>query len=302
MTKENDFDFSIIVCCYNPDIEKLIITLESIISQKNRSYQIIISDDGSAIKYEDTIKKWFNDKLFKDVIFNFLTKNVGTVKNIISSLKQCSGKYIKIISPGDYFIDDYALDIYYKAFLEKNAGLLVSDAKYINEEGKPVLKVSPKNNATKIQKNMIRNVCIYRDYFLGATYCFKKELAKYICKSEDVTKFSEDLPLLYFSLINNENVVYIGKELICYEYGTGISTSASSSRIEKDTDNFFKYIEKNENGYIAKKSVQFYNMSKKSCIKKNLYYIFKFSYIWFKLGCVITKNKRIRKMKIANKN
>ena len=44
--ESKEFDFGVVVCCYNPDFEKLKKTIISIVNQKDVSFEIIISDDG----------------------------------------------------------------------------------------------------------------------------------------------------------------------------------------------------------------------------------------------------------------
>lgn len=105
---------SVIVLCYNPDLEKLKCTIISIIKQKDVEYELIISDDGSALDYRRELKDWISElNLSVNVIYNFLLDNVGTVKNILSAVKLANGEYIKTISPGDYFFDEYSLSVYY---------------------------------------------------------------------------------------------------------------------------------------------------------------------------------------------
>ena len=103
------YDFSVIVCCYNSDYEKLKKTLISISKQKNVSYEIIISDDGSKDRAIEQIKAWVDEHNISNVRYNFLPENIGTVRNILSAVKVAQGKYVKTISPGDYLFDEYSL-------------------------------------------------------------------------------------------------------------------------------------------------------------------------------------------------
>lgn len=55
----NKFEISALVVCYKPNLKKLIMTLKSLIYQKDVSMQIVITDDGSEIDHFDEIKAFF---------------------------------------------------------------------------------------------------------------------------------------------------------------------------------------------------------------------------------------------------
>lgn len=42
-----EYEVSVVVASYNPQIEKLLFTIKSIVNQKNVDIQIVITDDGS---------------------------------------------------------------------------------------------------------------------------------------------------------------------------------------------------------------------------------------------------------------
>ena len=57
---KNKYDVSIIVATYNPDLNKLMSTLLSIIIQKGIKFEIIVTDDGSQ-------KDYFKVKFFREL-------------------------------------------------------------------------------------------------------------------------------------------------------------------------------------------------------------------------------------------
>ncbi|MBR4342246.1 MAG: glycosyltransferase [Lachnospiraceae bacterium] len=104
------FDISIIIITYNPIWDKLVKTLDSSsIVQKKISFEVIVCDDGSDIKFKEELQKYFSVKSFKEYKLIFHDRNNGTVSNFYSGLKLASGKYTKVISPGDYFTETEAL-------------------------------------------------------------------------------------------------------------------------------------------------------------------------------------------------
>lgn len=242
-TKNQEFllDFSVIVCCYNPDFEKLKKTIISIYKQKDVKYEIIISDDGSKENYRDKLKLWADSNNI-ELKLNFLEKNVGTVKNIISGVEVSNGKYIKTISPGDYLFDEYSLKKYLDAFKTENCSLIFSDAVYYNEDKILYNKVNPRFTSSRIDKNIKRNLCYYFDYYLGASEAFARYMVKYLYEiSENNIIYLEDFPLAYLSIINGEKVHFIQDDLVWYEYGTGLSTT-KDMRIKIDFNNFYQYL------------------------------------------------------------
>ena len=49
-------DITVILCTYNPTIEELVITLDSIVNQRDVSFEIVISDDGSKDNHKEFIE------------------------------------------------------------------------------------------------------------------------------------------------------------------------------------------------------------------------------------------------------
>ena len=107
--KTYPFLVSVCVTTYKPDYAELGLTLESILRQKNCSFEIIIADDGTEDfaqeEIEDYLAKW-NFNAYKIVR---APKNHGTVHNTLAACLVARGKYIKDISPGDYLYADTVL-------------------------------------------------------------------------------------------------------------------------------------------------------------------------------------------------
>lgn len=278
--ENKELDFSVIICCYNPDIEKLKKTIISIVNQKDVSFEIIISDDGSKKNYLPELKKWIDENKLANIKYNFLKENVGTVKNLISGIEVSSGKYIKDISPGDYLFNEYSLKRYKKGFEEEDLDIIFSRAVYYNEEGKIFKITNPKFKSSEKNKNLKRNVCIYRDYLLGATVSYKRDMMKYFYEIQDSVRLLEDYPFTYLALINNEKLGIINEYLVWYEYGFGVSTSSASKILDKDRVKFYEYLEKSylHNEYV-KKSLKFIKLFETTRLSKIRAYITKPSYL-----------------------
>ena len=253
-------DFSVIVCCYNSNLEKLKKTLISIEKQKDVCFEIILSDDGSLNRDIEQIVPWAEKNGFKNIKYNFLKQNVGTVKNVLSACTLCSAKYVKIISPGDYLFDEFVLKKYLLKFKKTNCALIFSKAVYYTSDGKILKRYNPNATGTKHKMFMKKNLCEFSDCFLGATMAFNIRTADYLKNLDGVVRLMEDYPITYLALQNNEKVCFINDNLVWYECDTGISTTNSGIGIQQEFFNFYNYIEKNYNNKKLKKTLKFLRM------------------------------------------
>ncbi len=269
--------FSVIVCCYNPEFDKLKNTLVSIYKQRNVDFEVIITDDGSKIKYREDLENWILKKGYK-CIYNFLPQNVGTVKNILSAVELSKGKYIKTISPGDYFFDENSLFKYYKKISEGKYDLVYSDMIFY-QDNKIVFKKNISHNKIMYNPKNLRDIlCLYGGYFGGAAFVSTREIyLKFLTPLKDKVIYMEDRPLLYQLLIENFKFYGIQEPLIWYEYGTGISTKnkKGDSRLWKDTKECYDFLQKKykDNKYVTK-MIKRYNSFGFSKFKKVFYFLF----------------------------
>ena len=290
------FDFSVIVCCYNSDYEKLKKTLISIIKQKDIAFEIIISDDGSKDRSVENIKTWISEHKIPNVKYNFLTENVGTVGNILSAVKLTEGKYVKTISPGDYFFDEFSLKQYLQKFNKNDYKLVFSRAIYYTQDREILKFHNPIATGTKSRWFMKKNLCTFFDCFLGATFsCEREYILPYLQELVGVVRLVEDFPLTFLTLINNQKVGFINKNLVWYESDTGVSRVNGGSKIESEYFNFFDYIEKK---YQNNKKVQGYIKFLRRLKTENKYKVLlkslliQPSYLCFRIDLLLTKISR----------
>lgn len=239
-----NIDFSIIVLCYKPQMDKLKNTIISSIKQKNVSYEVIVVDDGSPFTYEKEIKEWVS-KLNSDVQFKYVFSKVnqGTIRNYLNGIEIAEGKYIKPISPGDYFLNEYSLERYKKEF-DEGYDVIFADAAFYADDVIVLNKQFPISNDIFNEKKMKKHYCFYGEYFVGATISAKKDLiAEMMKEAAQVATFSEDLATMLFSFFNGASIKGIPEELMFYEYGYGISTtSKGKSGLTKDNEQVYQYI------------------------------------------------------------
>lgn len=238
------FDVTVLVATYNPDLSKTKKTLESILLQKNVSIQIVIVDDGSRSFHREDIEDYFRKKNFwnYNIIANSL--NQGTVKNIMSGIASCKGEYIKLISPGDCLCDDEVLYLWV-AHMRKTGSLWsFGNAIYYknkNEIFEIVEEYAHPQNIVSYNKwrakKKARNYLLFKDIALGAaTLCKNEVLKKYIKEIDGAVCFAED-NIYRIMMYDGVACSYYSENVILYEFGTGISTSGNDEwgkKIVKD--------------------------------------------------------------------
>ena len=245
------YECSVIVVQYNPSWENIKQTLNSIISQEDCKYEIIMTDDGSEETYFDRAENYFREKTFRDYRLVRNKKNQGTVKNIISGLEVANGKYVRTIAPGDMLYNTRTLKNTVE-FMEKNQakeifGKVVcfqqDDDKlttFINSIPRDI-KPYKEQNRKKIYKNLIR----FGDNISGASYAWDREYHLDLLKKiEGQVKYLEDC-VSTFTILDGYDILYLDEYVTWYEYGTGISTNASEKwtiRLAKDWVGFYSVL------------------------------------------------------------
>ena len=238
-------EVSVIVVTYNAIWEKLSMTIQSILTQKNVKYEIVFSDDGSHIKWNDKIKKCIPK--YVNYKFSDSEINVGTVSNIINGLNCASGKFIKVLSPGDCFNCENALRTWLDCIIQSGNNISFSDAVYYRNVNGQINKIEGKASPTNINlyQNNAKKSKLFVDYLiandtiLGATVLGEKNfIKKYLYEMEGKIKYAEDF-MLRLMVFDDCSITHVNKNLILYEYGEGISTNGNekwSALIKKDFD------------------------------------------------------------------
>ena len=302
----NNDKLGVVVCCYNPNLDKLKKTLYSIVLQKNINMDIVIADDGSKINYKEEILEFCNYINLKNVKYSFLENNQGTICNIIAALKMLNTTYVKTISPGDYFYDENTLACMHDKAISTNADVCFGNAIYYSNEkefktynlSNPIIniyKTNPSHN--KIVNALVKN----KDFILGAAILYKtnKLLNNLIKLHEYDVKYCEDLSTLLFATDKNK-FIYVDIISVWYEYGTGISTIKTNKKIkslvEIDNEKFFLDAYPSIYGNtISKKIKILMNTRNKNKFlgKVMAFVLFPLSKMNYKINLVFNKNKEL---------
>lgn len=242
----NTYDITVLIVTYNSEYEDLVATLDSTLMQQGISIQIVIADDGSENNNFDRVTQYFAERDYRDYELVANENNQGTVKNIISGMDVSTGEYVKTISPGDYFDNEYTIADWVRGIRKSGRKWSFSDAVFyvVHSDGKSVLK--GKHNPMILKpyiknddRECIWNYLVLEDGALGAaTMSHTDTFRRYLDMINDKVVYAEDMA---FRLMMYDNLLpyYYRKDAVWYEYGGGISTSGSDKwriRLQKDMD------------------------------------------------------------------
>ena len=235
-------EISVIVLTYNPKWDKMYITLQSILKQKDINLEIIIADDGSPnfSEFENALISYFYQNEFVKYKIIHQDSNVGTVCNLLAAVQKTTFKYIKVISPGDALFScsilcDW-LDYVIANDLELSAGLAVwyenksSEIKILDNYPKMPKNshvLLPNHNYYECVFNMLR----YENQVHGASIIVNREiLIKYMemLKNNGIILI-EDL-FVNIAILDKCKVGFYPRYTVWYEFNTGVTSSVSPNR------------------------------------------------------------------------
>lgn len=303
----NNDKLGVVVCCYNPDLNKLKKTLYSIALQENINTDIVIADDGSKLNYKEEILTFCEHINLKNVKCSFLEYNQGTINNVIAALKMLDTKYVKTISPGDYIYDENTLANMFDKVSSTDADVCFGNAIYYSNEKEFVVynKQNPTVNIykkrpsyRKINNSLVKN----KDFILGASILYKMD--KFLNKLEQLSKYNikycEDLSTLLLAAEKN-NFMYVNAPIIWYEYGNGISTMKQNEKVkslvEIDQEKFFLNAYPNfyHNMLSNKAKILMMAKMKSEFLSKLLALVlFPIAKLSFKFQCLFAKDKEVK--------
>lgn len=227
-----EYQVSVVVATYNPNKHKLFMTLRSLLVQKGISLEIIIADDGSSVQDFSEAEALFAQHDFQNYTILANQKNQGTVANILSGVKQCSGAFIKLISPGDFLNGETVLHDWIEQ--AKNHQFSFCDVVCYQELDGQFHLLQTKAHPVTVMCYQVQdpedarwNYLIYNDLILGAaTLCRKELLLDYLQQIAGKIIYAEDN---IYRLMHYDGIIphYFPCDALIYEHGSGISTGAN---------------------------------------------------------------------------
>ena len=226
---------SIIVLTYKrfDGIQK---NIESIMSQRFESYEIIISDDGSPNfdkQYIEALLANAGNKRPYTVITR--AENVGTVKNYNNAVKAAKGDIIVPLSQDDCFYSEDSLSRIVEAFEDDETNIVLGLRCGVDQK-KPLpgdyqREIIKENNRKKL---WFRNAC--RNMFYGAALYIRKEYLSGKGFFDESYNLLEDYPFIMFAIEQGERIEVIDTPTVMYGV-EGVSTGGfriAPERLVKD--------------------------------------------------------------------
>ena len=136
-----DYFFSIIVASYNYQ-DLIQETLDSLINQTYKNFEVIVVDDGSKDNSVDVIKKYIDKYPFIHLYQHENGINKGLPETVALGVKKAKGEYIAFCESDDYWTTDHLEEINKKINSENNVQIIVNDVKTFGD----------KNRCTEMQK------------------------------------------------------------------------------------------------------------------------------------------------------
>ncbi len=250
------YDISVVLLSYKPDYSKLIKTINSVLSQKSINLQLIICDDGSPENFFNDVKQYLHSHNFEDYKLIESETNNGTCINFYGGVKFAEGKFVKGISPGDYFYDENVLHNWF-VFLEthkidlsfgiavfygyeKKGNVITPTLIKRNRESPAIPTIYAVNHKSKLIKN-IRKIdwLINKDPILGAQIICKTSLClTYLNKIIHKVVYAEDYSFRIM-LLDDINMVFFPQPVFYYEYGLGVSSDPQKKKLMLTKDELF---------------------------------------------------------------
>lgn len=180
---------SIIVLTFNQE-DTIKRTLESLLYQKDVTYEIIVSDDHSVDKTYSILKKY--SEFYSDKLFIFRNEsNIGVVANYWKTVARCSGKYITVCAGDDWWCDNYKLKKQIQ-ILESNLDIgCVCTNMYTYKNGKQKKYI--------VNKSLSFSSLLKFNSVCTLTTCIRYSLLKEYCSYVGDIRFSwvaEDYPIV----------------------------------------------------------------------------------------------------------
>lgn len=279
---------SVVVATYNPVWRNLEKTLKSILYQKDIEFEIIITDDASISFPKDKIDDLFKSFNFDRYKIRRSSANRGIVDNVYRGCELANGEYIKLISPGDFLINNHTLHEWNRYMMDNHLQISFGDAVHYKMDGtmikvlckksmprvKRIYKSNKNDDAKKI------NYVLLEDAANGTTFlCERELLMKYLFKIHNRVIYAEDLSYRLM-VLDGVDLRYYNQNVVLYESSEGVSwSSAFRQSIENDVNtvkNIILETDYKNNDFALKyqRYLRSINKCKHKIIKKTLRRLF----------------------------
>ena len=221
-------------------------TIQSVLDQDYMNIEYIITDDGSEIFPENDIRSYIEkNKKNENISITIMHhENWGSVKNLKNAVQNSTGKYVFMLSCGDYFYNDHIVTDIVDIFIKSKSDLIVTSRLMYDLDGnKRCLQPHYFERSLLKRKNTASKQ--YRFYLSGRIWDMASGSVMYYTRSilekygifDEGYRLLEDAPFLEKYLW--ENKIYMAYDLISIYYEDGGVSSASGNNVNSIFSNDF---------------------------------------------------------------
>ena len=282
--------------------------LDSILSQTENDFELIICDDCSTDNTREIIEKYA--KSDSRIHFYKNEVNLGYAKNFAKAISLCKGDYIALSDQDDIWLPEH-LEILLNHLKNCNCSLVGGNALLVDSNNNDLnCKLINNNNLPKATKDF-NTMILYRNVFQGAGILFEKEILVKALPFPDNIKYHD----WWLALVASEmkGVNYINVPVLRYrQHGNNVSgdhvKDSFGQRIKKffqsnlneNSSKAISILEKFKNVSIKKQNIEQVLEYAISCKEKKIFALCYFSKhykeIYFNesnFRCIIRKTKML---------
>ena len=225
----------ITVYIVNKNYEKFLKnSINSVLSQTFKSFEIIIIDDASSDRSREIIKKYEKKKLCR-TIYN--KKSKGLIKSSNMAIKASRGEYIIRLDADDYLDRNSLLILFNQIRKDKNIALVYSDYYLVDE----------KKNILSLERQMTRNKHFLADKPVLAACCLIRKSSMLSVNLYDERFNRQDGYDLWYKLIKNYKLKHVPLPLFFYRRHNSNLTKNQNKLFKTRTKILRKFSEKKKN-------------------------------------------------------
>lgn len=245
---------SIIIASYNPSLEKMLFSINSVIKQTGIDYELIITDDGSKNNYFSEIEGFLQKHCKCEYQLLSHEVNQGTVKNFLDAVNHASGEFIRTLGAGDSLYGTESLKNHVEYVEKSGKNWSFGQMLYfsINELGeRHFVKHRSRPQLTKPylkgrDNRCVWNYCVVSDIATGTAILYKKDLLLcYLERFEGKVIYTEDY-VTTLMMFDGYLGAYYPAPVVCYEFGddgiTAPGNKDGGSKVYKDINSAYRLL------------------------------------------------------------
>ena len=183
-------------------------SIESIINQSYKNWELVAVDNGSTDKSKKVLKRIKNKKI---KLF-FLKNNIGRTNCLNFGLKKCSGNFIAILDSDD-IAHKNRIEAQLNQFnLDKELFMVATDFNYINEKKKII--PYPKTKLFLTKNIYIKpRIFLLRNLFVHSSVMYKRSIIKKVGGYPSKFLYSQDYAF-YLKIFQKYKIKFLDKKLV----------------------------------------------------------------------------------------